>query len=431
MTKDMRRASRVLRHALPALLAAAALATGPSAAAQTPGSIEGEVVSGTTEAPAPDLEVSVQLFSADADLGTTSTMTDAKGRFAFGELPNDVAGYQLSVRYEGAVYRSVAATFTPGQTVEQTLTVWEPTTDPTDVVLTDYIVWVDREGEGVGVQHDFAWSNGGDTAYVGEGGGGNDGGVVSVPLPTGATNLQYLGTFLENPGEVVGQTYVSDAPIVPGDSTATVRYNAPPLSSLTLTTPFPTTSVQLFVPQDVSVSATALRRAGTVQDEVDGQTVTYQVYAAQDVAAGTTIEVSMSQAPEATGASNTALWILLGVAGLALVVGLIAVAIRRSRRPSRRPATRATSRPAKARAHAVPPKGNGQRASRGTIPRGDGRTPERSGEDADLIVEEIAALDLSFERGLLDERTYKRLRVAAKDRLLRAEGSPATGGRSR
>jgi hypothetical protein len=52
-------------------------------------------------------------------------------------------------------------------------------------------------------------------------------------------------------------------------------------------------------------------------------------------------------------------------------------------------------------------------------------------EDADLIVEEIAALDLSFERGLLDERAYKRLRVAAKDRLLRAEGARARGGSAR
>lgn len=429
MTKDRRRASRVLRLALPTLVAAAALAAGPSAMAQTPGSIEGSVVNGTTDAPVAEVEVTLQLFSADADLGTTSATTDARGRFAFDDLAADVAGYQLSVRYEGAVYRSAAAAFTAGQTVEQTLTVWEPTTDPADVVLTDYIVWIDREDSGVGVQHDFAWANGGDTAYVGEGAG--DDGVVSVPLPTGATNLQYLGTFLENPGEVVGQTYVSDAPIVPGDSTATVRFSSPPLSSMTLTTPFPTTSVQLFVPQDVSVSATALRRAGTVQDEVDGRTVTYQVYAAQDVAAGTTIEVSMSQNAVESGTTNTALWILLAVAGVALVGGLVAVAISRSRRRSRRPTARSAARPAKAKAHAVPPKANGQRTTKAAAPRGNGRTAEPSGEDADLIVEEIAALDLSFERGLLDERTYKRLRVAAKDRLLRAEGAGATGGRSR
>ncbi|HEU4355956.1 MAG TPA: hypothetical protein VFT27_10245, partial [Actinomycetota bacterium] len=93
MTKDKRRASRVLRLALPALLAAAALAAGPSAAAQTPGSIEGTVVNGTDDAPARDVEVSVQLFSADADLGGQTTTSDAKGRFAFSELPSDVAGY--------------------------------------------------------------------------------------------------------------------------------------------------------------------------------------------------------------------------------------------------------------------------------------------------------------------------------------------------
>ncbi|HEU4354351.1 MAG TPA: hypothetical protein VFT27_02060, partial [Actinomycetota bacterium] len=337
-------------------------------------------------------------------------------------------GYQLSATYERAVYRSVAAAFTPGQTVEQELTVWEPTTDPAEVVLTDYIVWIDREGTGVGVQHDFAWTNGGDAAYVG--GGGADG-VISVPLPEGATNFQYLGTFLENPGDVTGGTYVSEAPIVPGDSTATIRYNAPPISSLTLTTPFPTTSVQLFVPQDVSVTATALRQAGTVQDDVNGQSVTYNVFAAQDVAAGTTIEVSMSQNAEASGSSNSATWILLGVAGLALIGGLVAVAIRRSRSTrSRRSSSRPAARPARAKAHAVPPKGNGQRQRRSATVGGNGRPSEPSGEDADLIVEEIAALDLSFERGLLDERTYKRLRVAAKDRLLRAEGV-RTGGGSR
>ena len=48
-----------------------------------------------------------------------------------------------------------------------------------------------------------------------------------------------------------------------------------------------------------------------------------------------------------------------------------------------------------------------------------------------VTVEEIAALDLSFERGLLDERIYKRLRVSAKDRLLRAEGARSKDRRAR
>jgi hypothetical protein len=49
-------------------------------------------------------------------------------------------------------------------------------------------------------------------------------------------------------------------------------------------------------------------------------------------------------------------------------------------------------------------------------------------DDVQLLIDEIAALDLSFEQGLLDERTYRRLRVAAKDRLLLARETPEGRG---
>ncbi len=430
MTTKERRTVRKLRLALPAILAVAVLAAGPIAGAQTPGAIQGKVVNGTSGDPLADAEVTLQLFSVEADLGALTASTDAKGRFSFADLPDGVAGYQLETTYQDAAFRSATTGFTAGQTVEQTLTVWEPTTDPADVILTDYIVWVDREGDGVAVQHDFNWSNGADTAYVG----GADpsapeGAVVTVPLPQGATNLQYLGTFLENPGDVVGQTYVSQAPIVPGTSTATVRYNAPPLSQLTLTTPFATTSLQLFVPQDVKVTAKALRLAGTVTDTG----VTYQVYAADNVAAGTTIDVAMSQGEGATSSSSkTAMWILLAVGGLVLLGALVTMLVRRAGGPrSHSSAARTAARPMRAKARAVEPKANGQRDREPARAEGNGRTPEPDAEDPELIIEEIAALDLSFDRGLLDERTYKRLRVAAKDRLLRAEGARTKGGRAR
>ena len=375
MTIDKRRAARMLRLALPAVLAVAVLSAGPTAVAQTPGTIEGEVVNGTDEAPVADAEVTLQLFSAQADLGTLSAITNAKGRFSFTDLPAGVAGFQLAATYQDAVYRSVATGFTAGQTIEQTLTVWEPTISPKDVTLTDYIVWVDREGEGVAVQHDFAWTNAGDTAYVGgsEGGtGGPSDGVVSVPLPQGVTSLQYLGTFLENPGQVVGQTFVSQAPIVPGQSSATVRYNAPPLSSLTLTTPFAATSIQLFVPQDVTVTATALRLSGTVTD----RGVTYQVYAAQDIAAGTTIDISMSQGETGTSPTNTAMWILLGVAGLVILGGLVAFAIRRATDAGEGP-------PGRAEGERVSREGVGRCAPAGERPGGRahrGSRPDHRGD---------------------------------------------------
>ncbi len=411
MTNGTRRVARALRRGVPAAILAAALATGPGAIAQATGEIAGKVVNGTRDAPVRDTEVTLQLFSAEADLGTLSTTTDAKGRFAFDDLPAELAGYQLAVEYGGAVYRSVATAYTPGSSAEGSLTVWEPTRDPEAVSLDDYVVWVDREGEGVAIQHDLAWSNAGDTAYVGDGGG-----VVTIPLPEGANALQFLGTFLENPGDVRAGAYVSDAPIVPGDTSATLRYNAPPLSLLTLEVPFPTRSLQLFVPQDVRVTATALRLAGTVSD----QGVTYQVYAAQDLAAGTTIDVRMSQAA-GDGSGTEAVWVVIGVAAALALATLVAVVVRR-RRPNRDKA------PAARRA---PPRAAADVGTLGARPAGNGKGGGHVVEDPDLIVEEIAALDLSFERGLIDERAYRRLRVAAKDRLLRAEQARPRGGRVR
>lgn len=423
-----RRGTKGLRLVLPAVLAVTVLAAGPIAAAQTTtGEIKGTVVTGTDEKPAADVEVTLESFSVEASLGTQTATTDAKGRFSFPDLPEGIAGFQLSATYQDAVFRSPTTGFTAGQTTEQTLKVWTPTTDPGAVTLTDYIVWVDRENDGVAVQHDFSWTNGTDTAYVGK----DPRSVVSVPLPQGVSNLQFLGTFLETPGDVVGQTYVSAAPIIPGTSTATLRYNAPPLTSMKLELPFATTSLQVFVPQDVKLTAKALRLSGTVTDKnAAGDLVTYQVYAADNVAAGTTIDVSMSQSQGGDSASNPAMWILLVVGGLVLLAAIVTMLVRRSSAArGRSTATRTGARPMRAKARAVEPKANGHAAPARALDTGTG--PEPEGEDPELIVEEIAALDLSFDRGLLDERTYKRLRVAAKDRLLRAEGSRAKGGRAR
>ncbi len=398
------RRTRLLR-ALPLALLAALLAAGPDASAQAAGTISGEVRNGTTDEPVEGLTVRARLFTTEAELDPLTTTTDARGRFAFERIPAGVAGYQLEVTYRGAVYRSVATTFDPSAPNEQTLRVYEPTTDPSQIALETYVVWVDREGGGVAIQHDLAWSNAGDEAYVGE-----DGVVVRIPLPEGAGNLQFLGTFLENPGRIRGGAYVSDAPIVPGRTSATLRYSAPPLDRLTLEVPFATTSLQLFVPQDVRVRAAALRLAGTVTD----QGLTYQVYEARDLAPGTTIEVGMTQVSASGSPTRTALFAVLGALALLLVGAALVVTLRRRRapRPPRRPAARPTkARPAPARAAAPRPV------------EGDGEAAEL--EDPDLIVEEIAALDLSFERGLIEERTYRRLRVAAKDRLLRAERARA------
>jgi len=181
----------------------------------------------------------------------------------------------------------------------------------------------------------------------------------------------------------------------------------------------------MFVPAGIAVTSPQLRLAGTTTD----QGVTYQVLTADGkLQPGTTLEAALQvdTAPPPAGSSSTTL--LLSIAAIA---ALAAIAFwlfgrRRARaqqrptgprKPVRTPAARQRST-AKARG------GNGHRNGTPKVARAGGtkQEPTAADEDVDLLIDEIAALDLSFEQGLLDERTYRRLRVAAKDRLLAAQG---------
>ena len=409
-------AMRIYTRATGAFALVAAFAFGPTAIAQTTATIDGTVVNGTEQAPAAGVDVSLQLFAAQGDLGRLEGTTDPKGRFSFGELPPGVAGYQVIASYRGTEYRGIAQSYTPGVPTNATLTVYEPTTDPGDVTFTDYIVWVDQLEGAFAVQHDLRFANAGTTAYTG----GGDG-VVTIPLPPGPANPQFLGTFLEYPGKIEGDAYVSSAPIVPGESTATLRFEAPSLPNLSVPLAFPATSFQLYVPQGIDIGTDLLRLEGTITD----QGRTYSVYSAQNLAPETVIDAALTPAP-ADSSQGTAIQILLGVAAL-VAAGVIVAWFLRRRRASKAPA-----RSAKGAKSAPPPPVPREAGTReGTAdPSGNGHGGGAPDEDVDLIIDEIAALDLSFDKGLLEERTYKRLRIAAKDRLLRAQGA-RTGGRVR
>jgi hypothetical protein len=49
-------------------------------------------------------------------------------------------------------------------------------------------------------------------------------------------------------------------------------------------------------------------------------------------------------------------------------------------------------------------------------------------DEINLLIDEIAALDLAYERGLMERRVYEGLRKATKERLLESHGVRAGGG---
>lgn len=392
-------------RALTALVVATLLASaaGAPTALAADGSIRGSVVDGTTATPVPDQAVTVFYYDQSGKIGQANVRTDAGGQFT-ATPPAAAQGYQVSTTFHGAEFRTPGQQLLAGQPSVAKLRVFEPTATATDVTQTDWVVWLDRESGALAVQQDFGWANSSQKAYV-----GTDGAVVTVPLPPGATDLQFRDTFLEQRGKVTGDAYISNAPIVPGTSTATIRYTAPGAPPLQFPVTFPTKSFQLFAPTGITVSSPQLRLAGTTTDNG----VTYQVLTASGaLQPGTTIDATVQIEDVAAAPARSSTSLLLLIAGIAALAafGFWLVGRRRSRAEAR------STGPKKPIARQAKPR---KRTAPAKVARVNGTTTD---EDVDLLIDEIAALDVSFEQGLLDERTYRRLRVAAKDRLLAAQG---------
>ncbi len=378
--------------------------------------VTGTVVDGTTGKPIPDLAVTLHLFSDTAELGSMKATTDPQGVFSFADLATDAKGYQVTAVYKNVLYRNQMAALTPGTPIDVTLKVYETTTDPANIIQGSWIVWIDREGSGFAVQHSIQWNNSGDTAYTGSP--SSSGGApiaTQVPLAAGATNFQFRDIYLDTPGQVQGSTYGNPQPILPGNSSGTLRYNVNGLSHLTLPITLPTASLELYVQTGIDVKAAGLTPSGQFTDTKSGKT--YQHYATSNLQAGDKIEVSVSGVAAGGKGSSP---ILLGVLGGLFVVVAGGLALWKLAGRGDKAAPRASGRKAAARRPA-PAKRSRQQASvksNGRRAHSDEDAPETA-ERFDLLIDEIAALDLAHEQGLLQDRTYEALRADAKERLLR------------
>lgn len=438
MTHGLRGRARRVLVAL-ALLSGGVLASAPTALAQLAQEegIAGELINGTTGESVPDTEVTLRQFGQQAEFEARTTTTDRGGAFAFTDLEAGTTAYQVSATFAGVVYRSPVAPLSPGDPATVTLMVFETTTDPAGISQTSWVIWVDREGEGAAIQHDLEWSNTGDEAYAGDQ--TIPGGtpiVTRVPLAAGATDFQFLGAFLETPGEVNGSTFVHPQPLVPGLTQATLRYSVPSLPRLSIPITMTTQSFQLFVPGDADARVSGLTPAGETTD----QGVTYQVFAGTDLRNGDTIEVALTGFTHGKSSSLTIL--LVGMAVLAAFSAIVMWRLlrRRQGRTRRRGSARRLRRwlaPARRRerpaeqaaAERLERSLVSDRAELAASAHGNGGSSDGSEppDEIDLLIDEIAALDLAYERGQLERHVYEDLRAATKERLLRSRDAQAKG----
>jgi hypothetical protein len=364
------------------------LVLAPPAAAEAQGSVEGTVVHGLDDVPVTDLEVTLHRLAEDGPTELETTVTDDGGRFSFEGVGTEVE-VEVVLTFDDAEYRSGALRIIAGRATPVAIEVYESTGSAAEVVVASWVVWVDRLN-GVSIQHDLQVDNRGERTYLGdEPDGVGTRAVIRVPLAPDAVGLRFLGRFTECCATMRGTDYVHTSPLTPGTTAGTLRYAVESLDSLALPTSLPVESFTMMVPEGVTVGTSQLELSG----EIESQGNTYDVYTAEGVAPGEAIELSF----RGLTVPETPTWQLAVAAAAVLLLGLGVATWWR-----RRPAAAVEEVPAED----VPVGGD--------LPRVDGAC----GLSAQLLVDEIALLDVGFERGLLPREAYEPLREARKAELL-------------
>jgi hypothetical protein len=364
------------------------VATVVPAAARSGGEIEGTVVHGTDGTAVAGLDVALE-EAVEGELTVLArTTTDTDGRFAFADVAHGT-DLEVTLTYDGASYRHGPVLVAPETTTDLEVEVFESTEDPAEVVVASWVVWVDHL-DGISIQQDLQVDNRGSTTFLGtDPDAAGVRAVIAVPIQPDAVGLRFLGRFTGCCATLRGTDYVHTTPLPPGPSSGTLRYTVGLLETLTLPARLPVESFTMMVPTGVTVGTDRLELSG----EIESQGNLYDVYTTEGLAVGDVVEVRLRG---------------LSVPAVAALAGAGAAAVwwrRRRRSPAR--ATRE-------------PEGS-------PVPAGRTGPAPVAVLDAELLVDEIALLDVGYAEGRLARGPYERLRAVRKAELLALSSAEEDG----
>ncbi len=361
------------------------------------GTVVGQVINGSEGGEIPEgLEITLHGFDAQQQVLQESTTVGKDGTFRFEGL-DPVPGrlFVVSAEYGGVLYGSEVGHLMQGEPVELPLTIYENTTDASELRVERLHLLFDFPAEGV-MQVIELWliSNTGDrtiTAAEGET-------TYEVSLPEGAANLRFEDDVLGGRYRETENGFADTVPVRPGSNVVQLvfSFELPYEKRLDFEQPlnYPVDSVVILVPEGgPQVSGEGVQDLGL--REITGTNV--QNYSAGPYEAGEVLKVSLrGRPPKAEGASTPMTWqnvvIGLGALGLALVaVGLWwrSAALKRS-----------------------------EDFEEEALEDEEAAGPAAESEDRESLLRAIAELDDAFEAGELEEQEYHQRRQAIKERLV-------------
>ncbi len=350
--------------------------------------VTGQVTNGTPGGALPAGDpVTLQFYSQGEWTAIYTTTLSADGSFRFTDFGVDAGSdFVTHIFYQGVDYYSSPTKLTGEADVAADIAIFEPTTDPSGVVIDQMHYFIAPSGDTVRIAEYYLIGNTGDRTYIGTENADGTRTTLAFTPPAGASDLYFDGPGLDE--RFVGDItrFADTRPIPPGKATIDVdfSYQLPFTDGMRIerVVDAPITLVALIVSSEsIGLAGQGLNPQGMMNTQMG----TAASYAAGPLAAGeplafTFVPQTMTVTNTGSGtttarAANPTRDALLGVAALALAafVGF------RLLKPASVP---------------LPP------------------------EAARPLLEAIAALDARFAAGELPEEAYRQEREALKQQLL-------------
>lgn len=379
----------------------AALTPGASEEVNVPEkvSVTGSVIHETRTSGLAGLNVTLLYFDNMEQTGALDTVTDDSGAYRFTDVPM-VAGriFLASVDYNGQTFSSQPSTH-PGTgdnsgSEEYTLpiSIYDSTTDKSVVTADRLHILMDFSSPGmVAIMEMYLLSNHSATTLVASAPGE---GVIEFYLPEGAENLSFEDSRLGERYLATSRGFADTTPVKPGEANQqvmfmfTLPYEKKADLVIPVSLPVETVNVML---QDGNIK---VKSEQLVEENVGGeQSMGFRVFSGEGVAAGESVQVTISGNPDATGmgAPSSPAEEAKGKVNPALLgAGLLVLAV------------------TGAGYYYLGRKGNTQQ---------DNEKQSQSLTDRESVMDAIIALDNLHEQGKIKEKAYQERREELKEKL--------------
>lgn len=177
------------------------------------------------------LPVTLRVYGPDSEVFSRTAALDDAGVVVFADLPvQPDYFYQPEVIYEGAKFFAAPAQFTETRAITAALPVYEVTTDPSVIRISELHFFVQSVRDGFITMVEFyLFDNLGDRAYISQAGDAGQTRSVRVSLPPDAINLRFDGPGLGERFVRVGDVLYDMDAVGPGlrSASITMLYDVP------------------------------------------------------------------------------------------------------------------------------------------------------------------------------------------------------------